>query len=295
MKYTIFGFSQQAVLDLNESTGAGIDITDLQILDWFVDFFAGAMDKRQIGENVYGWVLARKVCEEFPLLGLKEQAVRKRLKKLVDAGVLESRVVKNKQDGTKAFYRLTAVGASLRYDSTDTEIHTRIYDGIHPGIYDGTNPVYTTVYDKDSPSSNPPTINPPRKKERKRAGYDEIIASYTENGELRSALVEFVKMRKMMKKPLTNKGLSLLLTSKKGLDGLASNDAEKIDVVQQSIMRGWLGFFPLKDMDAKGNTVSRETTSGFDKKIDADYYYQSTGDEEVDRVLGLGKYAPNKR
>lgn len=134
-----------------------------------------------------------------------------------------------------------------------------------------------------------------KKKERKRAGYDEIIASYTENGELRSALVEFVKMRKMMKKPLTSKGLSLLLTGKKGLDGLASNDAEKIDVVQQSIMRGWLGFFPLKDMDAKRNTVSRETTSGFNKKVDADYYYQSTGDEEVDKVLGLGKYAPNKR
>lgn len=86
-----------------------------------------------------------------------------------------------------------------------------------------------------------------KKKEGKRAGYDEIIASYTDNGELRSALVEFVKMRKMMKKPLTNKALSLLLTSKKGLDGLASTDAEKIDIVQQSIMRGWMGFFPLKD------------------------------------------------
>lgn len=86
-----------------------------------------------------------------------------------------------------------------------------------------------------------------KKKEGKRTGYDEIIASYTDNGELRSALVEFVNMRKMMKKPLTNKALSLLLTSKKGLDGLASTDAEKIDIVQQSIMRGWMGFFPLKD------------------------------------------------
>lgn len=146
---------------------------------------------------------------------------------------------------------------------------------------------------KESSTDESNTDN--EKKEGKRAGYDEIIASYTDNGELRSVLVEFVKMRKMMKKPLTNKGLSLLLTSKKGLDGLASNDAEKIDVVQQSIMRGWLGFFPLKDMDAKRGTVSRETTSGFGKKIDADYYYQSTGDEEVDKVLGLGKYAPNKR
>lgn len=47
-----------------------------------------------------------------------------------------------------------------------------------------------------------------------------------------------------------------------------------------------------RDRDAKRGTVPRETSSGFDKKIDADYYYQSTGDEEVDKVLGLGKYAP---
>ena len=50
-----------------------------------------------------------------------------------------------------------------------------------------------------------------------------------------------------------------------------------------------------KDRESKRDTVSRETSSGFDKKIDADYYYQSTGDEEVDKVLGLGKYAPKTR
>lgn len=47
--------------------------------------------------------------------------------------------------------------------------------------------------------------------------------------------------------------------------------------------------------DRSSKKVSRETTSGFDKKIDADYYYQSTGDEEVDKVLGLGKYAPKNK
>ena len=50
-----------------------------------------------------------------------------------------------------------------------------------------------------------------------------------------------------------------------------------------------------RDREAKRGTVSRETSSGFDKKVDADYYYQSTGDEEVDKVLGLGKYAPKTR
>lgn len=47
-----------------------------------------------------------------------------------------------------------------------------------------------------------------------------------------------------------------------------------------------------RDRDGNKVGVSRETPSGFNKKLDADYYYQSTGDEEVDKVLGLGKYAP---
>ena len=50
-----------------------------------------------------------------------------------------------------------------------------------------------------------------------------------------------------------------------------------------------------REKEEKRDTVSRETSSGFDKKIDADYYYQSTGDEELDKVLGLGKYAPKTR
>lgn len=50
-----------------------------------------------------------------------------------------------------------------------------------------------------------------------------------------------------------------------------------------------------RDMSVGKGGVSRETSTGFDKKIDADYYYQSTGDEEVDKVLGLGKYAPKTR
>ena len=103
--------------------------------------------------------------------------------------------------------------------------------------------------------------NTNKKKESTRACYDEIINDYTENGELRSALVEFVKMRKMMKKPLTNRALSLLLTSKKGLDGLASTDAEKIDIVNQTIMHSWQGFFPLKDDGSKQSPQSKKASS----------------------------------
>lgn len=50
-----------------------------------------------------------------------------------------------------------------------------------------------------------------------------------------------------------------------------------------------------RDRESNSGTVSRETSSGFDRKIDADYYYQSSGDEELDKVLGLGKYAPKNK
>lgn len=99
-----------------------------------------------------------------------------------------------------------------------------------------------------------------KKKEGTRSSYEEIINDYTENDELRSALVDFVKMRKMMKKPLTNRALSLLLTSKKGLNSLASTDAEKIDIVNQTIMHSWQGFFPLKDDGSKPAPQRQEKT-----------------------------------
>ena len=50
-----------------------------------------------------------------------------------------------------------------------------------------------------------------------------------------------------------------------------------------------------KDGQRHSQQPRRAQENGFDKKIDADYYYQSTGDEEVDKVLGLGKYAPKTR
>lgn len=50
-----------------------------------------------------------------------------------------------------------------------------------------------------------------------------------------------------------------------------------------------------KDGQRLSQQPRRAQASSFDKKIDSDYYYQSTGDDKVDKVLGLGKYAPNKR
>lgn len=50
-----------------------------------------------------------------------------------------------------------------------------------------------------------------------------------------------------------------------------------------------------KERQSPSQQPRRAQENGFDKKIGAGYYYQSTGDEEVDKVLGLGKYAPKSK
>jgi len=62
---------------------------------------------------------------------------------------------------------------------------------------------------------------------------------------LELAMDEFVKFRKAMKKPLTDKGRELTLQE---LEKLAPGNEElQIAILNQSIQRGWQGVFPLKE------------------------------------------------
>lgn len=80
--------------------------------------------------------------------------------------------------------------------------------------------------------------------EEPQKSFDELIAEYTENAELRKALGEYIKMRKMIKKTPTNYGLEQAF---KKLNKLAKTDEGKIEIVNQSVMNSWQGLFPLKD------------------------------------------------
>lgn len=69
------------------------------------------------------------------------------------------------------------------------------------------------------------------------------IESYTANQDLRSSLIDFAHMRKQIKKPLTERALVLCLNK---LDKLAETDRDKIEIVDNSVMNSWQGFYPLK-------------------------------------------------
>lgn len=74
--------------------------------------------------------------------------------------------------------------------------------------------------------------------------FDSIIEKSTESTELRDSLIEFVKFRKLIKKPMTNKALELIIAK---LNKLGASDRERVAILNQSIERGWAGVFSLKD------------------------------------------------
>lgn len=95
--------------------------------------------------------------------------------------------------------------------------------------------------------NNKVDYNNKKEKENKSAAFDDIINNYTENETLRTALIEFIKMRKTIRKPVTSHGLELLLTKKGGLVDLSGgNDGIATQIVNQSIELSWTGFYPLK-------------------------------------------------
>lgn len=88
MKYTMLGFSQQIAADY------GLDLNDLAILRWFVDFKeSGNMRSMKIYGDVYYWVFYEKISEELFIIKLQKSAIYKRLKKMCDCDILKKKTV----------------------------------------------------------------------------------------------------------------------------------------------------------------------------------------------------------
>lgn len=89
---------------------------------------------------------------------------------------------------------------------------------------------------------------PAKKKEKPKREitktFDDILDYYTNNQDIKDALVEFIKMRQRIRRPLTNRALTLNLEK---LNDLASDDSEKLKIVHQTIMNSWQSFYGIND------------------------------------------------
>ena len=288
MKYNISGFDQTAMIEL------GLNADDLNILRWFIDFKdSGKMFKEYfIEENCfYYWINYNGLIEAFPYLFVNcntEETKKKKLQRLLNGNIskiLKKKLIKNKK-GTYTFFALNEINYQkllrVKHESCEEEYNAgaEIPTGTNnSGANDTTGTNHSSAHrnesfhPKDSSINNSSiNLNKKEKKEKKKTKkeptqteIDEVINAYTSNEELKATLIEFVKFRKSIKRAMTTRALELLI---KKLDKLSNDDNTKIEILNESIMNGWNGIFPLKDNSTpinknKGgfNNESRSNTS----------------------------------
>lgn len=91
---------------------------------------------------------------------------------------------------------------------------------------------------------------PPKAESKKKAA-----TKYVADDDLNNSIIAFVEYRKKLKKPMTEKAIELLISK---LNQLSPDIVTQIEIINQSILNGWQGIFPLKQEtkptpQAKGN------------------------------------------
>lgn len=122
MRLAIHDYSQEVAVAMTDTvTEKGkekriaIDATDLLILDWFTKFYP-SMAKTVIDGKEYGWIKRSKVIEDLPILRISEESVSGRLKKMVHFKLLDYKLVKNSEVGTRCYYTHGESYPQLVYD-----------------------------------------------------------------------------------------------------------------------------------------------------------------------------------
>ena len=79
----------------------------------------------------------------------------------------------------------------------------------------------------------------------------EII--YSDVPELNETIIAFIDYRKSIKKPMSDRAITLLLGK---LNKMSNSVQEQIEILNQSILNGWQGIFPLKNDSGTGKKAS---------------------------------------
>ncbi len=103
---------------------------------------------------------------------------------------------------------------------------------------------------KESNTDTNTNNNTEKKKERK-STYDEILSA-VEDLELRELYYEYIKMRKLIKSPMTDRALNMLIKKVNDLEPASLERQKKL--LEVAIMNNWKSVYPLKDEQMKGKT-----------------------------------------
>ena len=105
-----------------------------------------------------------------------------------------------------------------------------------------------------------------RKKENGRTTYDAIINGKIFNDKVKTALYEYIKMRKMTKKPLTNFALEKIIDK---LFSFTYDPIVQVEILENSILNNWQDIYKPSQAKKRAKTPDNVTPL-FDTEIDED-------------------------
>ena len=111
------------------------------------------------------------------------------------------------------------------------------------------------IINKNNKKNNNLKNNIEKKKIKKKSAEADRV--YSTNAELNNAILEFIAERAERKKPMTDRAVDMMLKTLSGM----SSDEERIQSINNSIMNGWQGVFPVKgdNCGTRKNTNTRRT------------------------------------
>ena len=297
IKYNVFGFSQKAAVSLTKEVEEKgkikvlkLDITDLFILRWFVDFSASPKMRRVIQDNeMYYYVSYSGLLEQCPILPIEKDTLYRRLRKMCELGILKSHVVK--QGGVYSYYGFGENYIKLINDDHDeSEGFGNKSEGFGNksegfglksegfGLKSGTN----------NSSINNSSINNSLKKEniKERKEKNELqrvrdkIDSLLISDPLKTTILKYMKHRIGSRQPVTTVYLDLMLNQLETLS--QGNEQVKIKIIEQAINNGYRELYPLKENNRYNRKDNRlEVRANYD--ID-EYETATTSDDYFDNL-----------
>lgn len=111
--------------------------------------------------------------------------------------------------------------------------------------------------DKSSDTSSDIVVSEEDKeKDKNKKKKKKDIEPYSDDPELNQAILAFMEYRKSVKKPMTDHAVKLLITK---LNGMSNYIPEQIEILNQSIVNGWQGIFPLKENQPVKQVYHKQT------------------------------------
>ena len=289
MRYSVLGYNQELAIQY------GLDLTDLMLLNYIQTACGSTTMKHKLDDigQSYVWISHSKLQEDLPILNIAEGTLKNKLSVLKREGFIQSIQVSNEESrGSKTYYGITAKTESMLYTNVENTTTSFTSDVVERPRHSG-----VTSYSKLKNNSKLEGIsnnkllditegvisenNKSKKKNLYQKCIDEIM-QYTNNIVLQEKLKEYLTLRLDIAR---TEGRQFYQNMWKGLlndlDQLTPDTNTAIQIVEQSIRKGWKGFYALKDY-SNSNIKSQPTEKGVSslKETEEEYNARMASAEE---------------